>query len=136
MRALLSRETDRRLASVDRALDGALTRAGVVIAGALVIAGIPAGYDVRHWSPLVGVGLAITGAILSVLPRRIPEVPVARLYAAIPRRSLDSMSDEVLEDKLTLLRHSESGYRAKTRQLVLSYAALALALVGLVYANF
>lgn len=133
MQSLLEREVDRRLADVGRRLDGASTKAGVVIGAAAVVATASAGPAPWTWVP---VGLSIFAGLLaaaSLLYRNGAEVPVLGMSMRYGDYSPQSMANEIFRKKLCLLMSEEAAMTPRANKLMLSYAYLGLAVSALIW---
>ena len=129
---VLERELDRRLADVARRLDGAVSRAGIVIAAALVVAVLPGAPTPGRWLPL---GFALGAVILAALAlvyRNSDEVPIRGLLERANEHTAATMGNEIFDRKLSILRTEEMMMNRRARQLTLSYATLAIATASVV----
>jgi len=131
-RKVLEPELNRRLGDVARRLDGAVLRAGIVIATALVLASIPADPTPGRWLQVLFGGVAIGLAIPSVIYRNGDEVPVGGLLEAGPKHTETTMFNEIFNLKLAMMEAEEKAMNARARILNLSYVALALAAVSVI----
>ena len=122
MTQALTADLDRRLDDVARRLDGAVTRAGIVIPTAIVIAAFPPAGD-----PWLRAGFLVATFFLAgvvILYRDGPQVPVRRLARRAEEYTDETLGIELFDTKLKILDHEESAMNRRALQLTLAYGTL------------
>jgi len=122
MKQRLTADLDRRLDDVARRLDGAVTRAGIVIPTAIVIAALPHSGDSWIRSGFLIATFFLAGLV--ILYRDGPQVPVRRLALRATEYTHETLDVELYETKLKILDHEEAAMNRRALQLTLAYGAL------------
>jgi hypothetical protein len=130
MKQRLTADLDRRLDDVARRLDGAVTRAGIVIPTAIVIAALPHAGDSWIRSGFLLATFFLAGLV--ILYRDGPQVPVRRLALRAAEYSHETLDVELYETKLKILDHEEAAMNRRALQLTLAYGALIASVIFIV----
>ena len=99
-----------------------MTRAGIVIPTAIVIAALPHSGDSWIRSGFLIATFFLAGLV--ILYRDGPQVPVRRLALRATEYTHETLDVELYETKLKILDHEEAAMNRRALQLTLAYGAL------------
>ena len=126
----LGTEADRQLLDVARRLDNAATRAALIIGSAAIASGVQLSKGFSTFAVLAIltslVAAALSIPLLIFRPRR--EVNVRELRDRLSTWSPRRLDAEILGVKLNLIREEEDALRVRSRILLASLVALAVAI--------